>query len=116
VGETKKLEVRLANLEKKISELAQALQPTVIEEKAAKEDIDTYLRVLRAALATDWGENCGINECFKCIACWTCSGGPQLCYRCGPCLRCDVECVCGPCNIYYGALLRKRTADFEKLK
>lgn len=117
MAETKKLEVRLANIERKISELSTALRPKVLEEKAAKEDIDTYLRVLRAALAADWGDFCGINDCFKCIhICRICSGGTQLCRACTVCLICDVECTCGPCAVYSGALVKKRTAEFEKLK
>ena len=54
------------------------------------EELQAYAKV-RDVLAGDWGEFCGINDCFKCIIahCW------QPCLRCWqPCF----ECICGPCN------------------
>lgn len=85
----KSLELRLTEIEKKLDMLTQRA-PTA---GLSKEDIEAYRRV-RDVMAADWGEFCGINDCFRCI---------QLCgVRCltTRCIvRCINECVCGPCNI-----------------
>jgi hypothetical protein len=55
------------------------------------EEMQAYIKV-RDILAGDWGDFCGINDCFRCIIarCW------QQCLRCWqPCF----ECTCGPCLI-----------------
>jgi len=55
------------------------------------EEMETFQKV-RDVIATDFGDFCGINDCFRCIV--NCI---QLCIvRCiQPCI---FECTCGPCN------------------
>ena len=87
----KRLEARIADLE---SKLASAGRPQATEITA--DEMKAYRKV-RDVIAADWGEFCGINDCFRCII--------QRCYRCYtpvpiPIPRvCDVECSCGPCNV-----------------
>jgi hypothetical protein len=60
------------------------------------DEIRAYQKV-RDVIAADWGEFCGINDCFRCII--------NRCLRCYtpvpiPIPRpCDFECSCGPCNV-----------------
>lgn len=111
----KSLDIRLSKIENKLSELTSVLGSRVSETKASREDIDTYLRVVRAALAVDWGDMCGINDCYKCIqvckVCRTCEVCVVACESCG------VECTCGPCNICsYEISPRERgIRDFRRL-
>jgi hypothetical protein len=59
------------------------------------DDINAYIKV-RDVIAADYGEFCGINDCFRCIViCRSCI----VCRACRICRFCDVECFCGPCNI-----------------
>jgi hypothetical protein len=58
------------------------------------DEVNAYLKV-RDVIAADYGEFCGINDCFRCMLCRSCS----VCRVCRICRMCDVECICGPCNI-----------------
>lgn len=112
--EKKSLEVRLARIEEKLNILTGSIKPEILEKKASKEDIDVYLRVLKAGLAADWGEFCGINDCYKCIR--VCDApvlcnAPVLCKICSPCY----ECTCYPCVPYSIGSLQKGVKEFESL-
>lgn len=87
--DSKSLELRLAEIEKKLDALA--TRRTAVA-SLSKDEIEAYRKV-RDVLAADWGDFCGINDCFRCV---------QLCARCVTtrCIvRCINECVCGPCNL-----------------
>jgi hypothetical protein len=88
--DTKALELRIAQLEKKLAEVAtQRQQPTNL----TKEEIAAYQKV-RDVIAADWGEFCGINDCFRCIVTrCNCIVNPRCI------VRCINECVCGPCSL-----------------
>ena len=59
------------------------------------EELEAFKKV-RDLLAGDWGEFCGINDCFKCVvSCVQCSLCVTRCVLCTP--PCVVECTCGPC-------------------
>lgn len=112
-SDKKTLDIRLANIESKLEALTKNLQGG--ELKASKEDIETYNKVLRASLATDWGDMCGINDCSKCIVVLcrpSHSGGIDI----GKILPCIYECSCGPCNVDPSILARaKRAREFQSL-
>ena len=81
----KRLEARIAELESKLAAgggRPQAAEITADEMKAFQK--------VRDIVAADWGDMCGINDCFRCL---------KPCYT--PCIvrciyRCINECV-GPC-------------------
>lgn len=82
----KRLEARITELE---SKLAGAGRPQAAEITA--DEMKAFVKV-RDVVAADWGEMCGINDCFRCI---------RICYQgcISRCIyRCINECVCGPCN------------------
>lgn len=88
------LKGRIEELENKL-QAASAPGPTAASAALTAEELKAFVKV-RDVIAADWGENCGINECFK----------PRLCWRCFPCTTCSVcracavcinECTCGPC-------------------
>jgi hypothetical protein len=86
-----KLELRLERIEKLMERAVTERKP----EALSAEEIAAYRKV-RDVVAIDYGEFCGINDCFRCIVvrCWQ---PPVLCDRF--CVRpCDIECTCGPCN------------------
>lgn len=61
------------------------------------EDLKAYAKV-RDVIAADWGEFCGINDCYRCVTrCTVCT----VCSVCvGRCIQvCINECTCGPCNV-----------------
>ena len=83
-----KLELRIQELEKLLANAPARTQATNL----TADEIKAYQKV-RDVVAADWGEFCGINDCFRCIIlrCHT-----TLCItRC--IYRCINECVCGPC-------------------
>ena len=88
-------EDRIKDLEAKVAELERRLQlPTrMAAADLTPEDLRAYQKV-RDVVAADWGEFCGINDCFRCIVV-RCGSGPVV--RCV--VRCINECVCGPCNV-----------------
>ncbi|WP_152189445.1 hypothetical protein [Georgenia satyanarayanai] len=58
------------------------------------EDLQAYARV-RDVIAADYGEFCGINDCFRCISrCTVCAVCVVRCLE-----VCIHECTCGPCNV-----------------
>lgn len=88
----KKLEMRIAKLEELIEQLSTRRAPVNV----SAEEIKAYQKV-RDVIAADWGDFCGINDCFRCTV-----------VRCGTrcltlcdivCRPCDVECSCGPCSM-----------------
>jgi hypothetical protein len=83
----KELEARIAELEKKHEGT-----PRMTAANLSPEDIQAFHKV-RDVIAADWGDFCGVNDCFRCIPVARC-GGPVL--RC--IARCINECVCGPCS------------------
>jgi hypothetical protein len=89
----------LKALQQRIDKLESMLAQTTKSREATNltaDEIKAYQKV-RDVMAADYGEFCGINDCFRCII--------QRCYRCYtpvpiPIPRvCDVECSCGPCNV-----------------
>lgn len=88
----KKLELRISRLESVLEKVVPTRQAVDI----SAEEMKTYQKV-RDVVAADWGDFCGINDCFRCIVrCFRC-------FSCYVCRRCDVECICGPCNPGLGA-------------
>jgi hypothetical protein len=88
----KKLEMRIDKLESMLSSSARAREAADL----TADEIKAYQKV-RDVVAADYGEFCGINDCFRCIV-----------FRCLRCYEpvpipiprpCDVECSCGPCNV-----------------
>ena len=87
----KKLEARIVELEQALSKVPRRGEPANV----SAEELKTYQKV-RDALAADWGDECGINECLRCIPCIrVCGGGAS--FRCIS--KCINECICGPCNV-----------------
>jgi hypothetical protein len=88
---TKELELRIVELEKKL-ELATKRSAMA---QITAEEMQAYQKV-RDILAADYGDFCGINDCYRCVV--VRCGGVSLCVvRCIQ--RCINECTCGPCNI-----------------
>ena len=85
----KKLEARVIELEQKLAQVTRRPEPTQI----TAEEINAYRKV-KDIIAADYGEFCGINDCFR--LCFRCHGGGVTCLRC--ITRCINECVCGPCS------------------
>jgi hypothetical protein len=86
----KTLEMRIRKLETMLSETAERREATNL----SADEIRAYQKV-RDVIAADWGEFCGINDCFRCIVVRC-----LRCYEPVPIPRpCDIECSCGPCNI-----------------
>lgn len=90
----KEVKVRLDRLEKRVGTVAKA--PKTAE--LSQEDISAYHRV-RSALWEDG--SCGINETSPCVV-QLCRGPVRVCdLACQRiCRACDVECTCGPCNVF----------------
>jgi hypothetical protein len=86
------LEGRIAELENQLAGRAKRAGPPAAE--LTQDDLAAFQRV-RDVLATDWGDFCGINDCFRCRICRVCT----TCVICRVCRVCDVECICGPCNV-----------------
>ena len=102
----KSLEVRLSEIEDKLNEL---LGVGKRETKASEEDIQTYKKVLRAAL--DDQAACGINECSKCIV-THCDRCINVCTVCRVCDRCIVTCsVCTVCKVCDRCITECRVCD-----
>lgn len=89
---------RIERLELEIAELRKELGSRREVAAISAEEIKAYLKV-RDVIAVDYGEFCGINDCFRCISicrvCQVCA----VCQVCRVCRVCDVECSCGPCNV-----------------
>ncbi|MBK8459717.1 MAG: hypothetical protein WAS07_02935 [Micropruina sp.] len=89
------LKGRIEELELKLQGAAAAASAPAASALTA-EELQAFVKV-RDVIAADWGENCGINECFKPRLCWRCT----VCTTCSVCRACAVcvnECTCGPCN------------------
>ena len=97
----KALEGRIAELENMLTQRAK--RPV---EDLTAEELQTFAKV-RDVMAADWGEFCGINDCFRCRVCRTC----VVCRICRVCRVCDFECVCGPCVI--DGPLGRRVSGFD---
>jgi len=86
---------RIERLELEIEDLRKQLSVRREVADISADELKAYMKV-RDLVAVDYGEFCGINDCFRCIAiCRAC----QVCVVCRICRVCDVECSCGPCNI-----------------
>ena len=86
-------EEKLQQLEGRIKELEQSFgRPQREPVDISAEEMSVYLKV-RDVIAADYGDFCGINDCFRCIT--NCRS--QICRVCRR--FCDVECICGPCNV-----------------
>lgn len=83
------LKGRIEELENK---LAAVSGPAVAKAEISADEVQAFIKV-RDVIAADWGENCGINECMRCIV----SRCVSVCVvRC--ITACIFECSCGPCN------------------
>ncbi|HSP59842.1 MAG TPA: hypothetical protein VLO09_02170 [Ornithinimicrobium sp.] len=91
--EFEELKGRIVELESKLAQAQEGVTVRRPADSISAEDMQAYVRV-RDVIAPDYGEFCGINDCFRCIV--------SRCYQ--PCVvqcitRCINECTCGPCNI-----------------
>jgi hypothetical protein len=86
----KELQVRLERIEKAIETL-----PKTAKTALSEEDVAAYHRV-RTAMWEDG--SCGINETSPCII--SCRIIDKICQVVPVCRVCDVECTCGPCNVF----------------
>jgi hypothetical protein len=84
----KKLELRITELETQL----QAAQAPRQATQLTSEELQAFVKV-RDVLASDFGDFCGINDCFRCRVLPCQIGG---CVGPRPCV---VECTCGPCNL-----------------
>ena len=88
---------RIDRLELQIKEIRDLLEAGRARPKISDittEDLQAYVRV-RDVIATDI-EECGINECYRCIGiCRSCRVCSTICAICRICI---FECSCGPCN------------------
>jgi hypothetical protein len=95
-NDLKNLELRIAELEKKLGSMTRRSTPANISE----EEVKAYQKV-RDVLAADYGDFCGINDCFRCGI----NNCIHLCKLCNLCHFCINECNCGPCSGYsYGGI------------
>lgn len=89
----KRLEMKIAQLESAMEKMAATRAPAPAQQLSA-EEIAAYRKV-RDVIAADYGDFCGINDCFRCIVVRCVQVCRVLCdFR-----PCDIECTCGPCNI-----------------
>lgn len=92
-------EDRVEELELQIKELSEKLNAVTggggrRVADLTEEELATYKKV-QDIVAADWGEFCGINDCFRCIQiCRVC----RVCQVCQVCVACVHECSCGPCS------------------
>lgn len=86
----KRLEAKVIELEKKLS----AVPTRAAVEDITADEMKAYQKV-RDIVAADYGEFCGINDCFRVT--WRCVTPSIASFRC--IVRCINECVCGPCNV-----------------
>lgn len=97
MGEPESLDKRIAALEEQISRLNQALSATAKPKAVdiSADDVASFHKVRDALAGGDWGEFCGINDCFRPRPCLV-----QPCVvACRPCIvQCINECTCGPCR------------------
>lgn len=90
---------RVEELELQVKELSQKLDALTSGGRRrvadlTEEELATYQKV-QDIVAADWGEFCGINDCFRCIQiCRVC----KVCQVCQVCAVCINECSCGPCS------------------
>jgi hypothetical protein len=93
VEDTKKLEMRIVELENTIKQLVEARRASDV----SAAEIQGYIKV-RSLLEPDF---CGPNDCMVlCIRCTRC----VLCVRCIRCIRCINECICGPGGVGSGGI------------
>jgi hypothetical protein len=90
-----RLDLRLQALENRIAGAAR--ERTRVAD-LSNEDIATYARV-RDVIAADFGEFCGINDCFRCIVVCRVCEACRVCEVCRVCKVCILECTCGPCGV-----------------
>jgi hypothetical protein len=88
---TKKLEMRIVELEDQLKELRARREPSDI----SADEMKAYRKV-REVIAADWGGGC-ISECMRCVG--PCIKWPsETISRCIRLCACIFECACGPCN------------------
>src|SRR5258708_4753882 len=84
----KKLEARIVELEQRLGDMPRRPEPADI----SADELKAYQKV-KARLSADWGDECGLNECMRCLP------ASFRCYRCLPAsFRCITRCIneCGP--------------------
>jgi hypothetical protein len=86
----KELSLRLERIEKAIETL-----PRPTSASLSEEDLAAYHRVRNVL----WDDGtCGINETSPCVI--SCRIIDKICRVIPLCRICDVECTCGPCNVF----------------
>lgn len=84
------LKGRIEELENKLAASQEAVGARA---EITAEELQAFVKV-RDILATDWGDNCGINECMRCIVNRCVTACVTRCIT-----VCLAECTCGPCNL-----------------
>ena len=95
--EFEELKGRIVELENRLKGEGAA---AVAEPELTPEEIKAFLKV-RDRLGADWGENCGINECFRPPVLRCISRCVVTCFACHPVCA---ECTCGPCIMSGGGV------------
>lgn len=86
------LKGRIVELENKLAQSGTAAARTTAADLSA-EELAAFAKV-RDVIAADWGDRCGINDCYRCVVTRCVTNCIQLCWE-----RCIFECTCGPCNV-----------------
>ncbi len=108
-------EDRIEKLELEIAELRKLVEAATATSRQAPEFTDEEMKAYRKvsdAISSNYGEFCGINDCFRCIA--VCRVCQNLCSVCRVCKVCIFECSCGPCNVG-GGLMGGQISRFNDL-
>jgi hypothetical protein len=88
------LEGRIAALENALAGKTQSRVADLTDDEIAA------FKKVQDVIAADYGDFCGINDCYRCRLCTVCS----VCQICRVCRVCIFECSCGPCNIGGGGI------------
>ncbi|WP_269585033.1 hypothetical protein [Roseibium sp. Sym1] len=105
--ETKELSLRIERIETLLDNMVAERAPVATE--LTVDEIKAFQKV-RDVIAADWGNMCGINDCFRCIVVRCSTVCQVLCDV--VCQPCDVECSCGPCSV---GGLRGRVSRFSRM-
>ena len=83
------LEGRIAALENALAGKTQSRVADLTDDEIAA------FKKVQDVIAADYGDFCGITDCYRGGLCTVCS----VCPICRVCRVCIFECSCGPCNI-----------------
>ncbi len=91
--DNKDLSLRIERIEKLLEGIAAERVPVATE--LTEDELKAFQKV-RDVVAVDWGNMCGINDCYRCIVVRCITTCQTVCDI--VCQPCDVECSCGPCS------------------